>query len=327
MKKVGGEEERNRESKRRGRPTRAEQLGRQRAGSVGSISDSFKRKREEEEQEEERLRAEKEIFENFQKSRKVGRSPPQGKSEGKDNQQERSKEEDNMNKETEKIDKLMEIMLTVKKDTEDIKKELRREMKELREEWKKKQEEWERVKLNFEMRINELESKKDQNEEMKEKIREVLWKEEKRERREKRNNIVIKGADIPMKETPREAAEEIVKQNLQVEAPIEEAYWVRGRRGGSFMVVKFKEWQQKMEIMMKKNKLKGKRLFIDNDLTKKERDIQREIAQVARAEKEQGAQVKIGYKKLRVNEKIFKWKEEGGFEEAKFWSRRSSADL
>lgn len=62
-----------------------------------------------------------------------------------------------MNKETEKIDKLMEIMLTVKKDTEDIKKELRREMKELREEWKKKQEEWERVKLNFEMRINELE--------------------------------------------------------------------------------------------------------------------------------------------------------------------------
>lgn len=83
MKKVGGEEERNRESKRRGRPTRAEQLGRQRAGSVGSISDSFKRKREEEEQEEERLRAEKEIFENFQKSRKVGRSPPQEKVKGK----------------------------------------------------------------------------------------------------------------------------------------------------------------------------------------------------------------------------------------------------
>ena len=54
----GGEVQK--ETRRRGRPSLAEQLGRIRADSEGSILGSFKRKREGDE-EQDRLRAEKEI--------------------------------------------------------------------------------------------------------------------------------------------------------------------------------------------------------------------------------------------------------------------------
>jgi hypothetical protein len=42
----------------------------------------------------------------------------------------------------------------------------------------------------------------------------------------------------------------------------------------------------------------------ENDLTKKERDIREE----ANAEKENGNKVRIGYKKLTINKKIWTWK-------------------
>ena len=73
--------------------------------------------------------------------------------------------------------------------------------------------------------------------------------------------------------------------------------------------------------MLKKNTLKDKRLFIDNDLTKKEREIQKNIKDIAKAEREQGAKVKIGYRKVKINDKTFIWKEDGGLKEVNFWSR------
>ncbi|EFN60705.1 hypothetical protein EAG_07911 [Camponotus floridanus] len=73
MNKTGEGPERQKESKRKGRPTHAEHLGRQKANSFESIVDSFKRKREEKE---DRIRTEKELLEKFQKTRAVSRSPP-----------------------------------------------------------------------------------------------------------------------------------------------------------------------------------------------------------------------------------------------------------
>lgn len=49
----------------------------------------------------------------------------------------------------------------------------------------------------------------------------------------------------------------------------------------------------------------NKNLFIDNDLTWKERQMQKEIRMTAEAEREKGAKVRIGYRKLKVNEKQF----------------------
>lgn len=77
---------------------------------------------------------------------------------------------------------------------------------------------------------------------------------------------------------------------------------------------------------MRKKKLGNKKVYIDNNLTKKERRIQRELVEVAKTKRERGAIVKIGYQKLKVNEGIFKWKDEGEMKEVKFWRRQGPGD-
>lgn len=57
--------------------------------------------------------------------------------------------------------------------------------------------------------------------------------------------------------------------------------------------------------------MKGKNLFIDNDLTWKERQVQKEIRMAAEAEREKGTKVRISYRKLQVNEKQFVRKKKG----------------
>ncbi|XP_025269024.1 trichohyalin-like [Camponotus floridanus] len=316
MNKTGEGPERQKEPKRKGRPTHEEHLGRQRANSFESIVDSFKRKREEKE---DRIRTEKELLEKFQKTRAASRSPPTKRIEkaAEGTQEEKNtgnKEELDMDK----IDKLTEIILTIKNDTEEIKKEnkvIRQEIQDLKEEWKKKQEEWKKEKEIIVNRLKELETKEEQLEKKMARMIQLEEKEETRERRERRNNITLKGEDLSREGPPKRIIEQIMRQELQVEADVEEAYWIRREQRGGMLIAKLKSWQQKREILAKKSKLKGKKLYIDNDLTKKKRDVQKEIAEIAKLERERGNQVKIGYKKIMVNERTFKWKEGEGLKE------------
>ena len=171
-----------------------------------------------------------------------------------------------------------------------------------------------------------MEAKKDQAERLTERLEGLERKEEAREKRERRNNITLRGEDLPRKETPKDTVEYVLRHELQVEAEIEEAYWVgRGEKRG-LLIAKLKSWQQKRAVMLKKSTLKDKRLFIDNDLTKKEREIQKNIKDIAKAEREQGAKVKVGYRKVKINDKTFIWKEDGGLKEVNFWSRQSSVN-
>lgn len=143
MNKTEEDPERQKESKRKGRPTHAEHLGRQRANSFESIIDSFKRKREEEK---DKIRTEKELLEKFQKTRALSRSPPTKRIEkaAEGTEEEKSTKNENV-LDMDKIDKVTEIILTIKNNTDEIKKEnkvIRQKIQDLREEWKKKQEKW-----------------------------------------------------------------------------------------------------------------------------------------------------------------------------------------
>lgn len=68
-----------------------------------------------------------------------------------------------------------------------------------------------------------------------------------------------------------------------------------------------KNWESKQKIMREKYKLKGKDVFIEHDLTKEEREVQRQIREVARNSKKRGGITKIGYRKLRIDETWYKW--------------------
>ncbi|RLU18088.1 hypothetical protein DMN91_010331 [Ooceraea biroi] len=191
----------------------------------------------------------------------------------------------------------------------------------MREEWKRRQEEWVKEKI-IEERLNELETKEEQMEMMIARMKQLERKDDERERRERRNNIIMKGEGIPTEGSPKEIIKQTLRQELQIEADIEDAYWIKREQGRRMLVAKLGSWQQKKEILIKKSKMKGKKLYIDNDLTKKERDVQKEITGIVRTKRERGEEVKIGYKKLIANGKTFIWEEEEGMKEINFRTHR-----
>ncbi|XP_011858162.1 PREDICTED: beta-mannosyltransferase 2-like [Vollenhovia emeryi] len=95
-KQQGDKEDKKEDENRRkvkGRPTRAEELGKQRGrtDSLGSIKE-FLQKRKREEIEEETAKAEKEIIEKFSTLRKIDRSPPNKKEKEENKNMELKKE-------------------------------------------------------------------------------------------------------------------------------------------------------------------------------------------------------------------------------------------
>lgn len=59
--------------------------------------------------------------------------------------------------------------------------------------------------------------------------------------------------------------------------------------------------------MRSKNKLRGERIFIENDLTWEERSVQGEIARWVKEEKEKGRSIQIGTGRVKINGSWKKW--------------------
>jgi hypothetical protein len=48
-------------------------------------------------------------------------------------------------------------------------------------------------------------------------------------------------------------------------------------------------------------------MYIDDDLTKEERETQKKLRELAREERDRGKRVKIGYRKIQINGDWFRW--------------------
>lgn len=97
-----------------------------------------------------------------------------------------------------------------------------------------------------------------------------------RDKEERKNNIVIKGV---AQEAPKDIREgkrwlqNLMREKIKVECHIK-SY----RVSGPVVVAKIESEEKKKEIMMNKNRLKGERMFIENDLNWDERKIQEKIS-------------------------------------------------
>ena len=79
--------------------------------------------------------------------------------------------------------------------------------------------------------------------------------------------------------------------------------------GGGYLI-KLNNSIDKQTVMKNKYKLKNiveQRVFISDDMSKEEREIQAKIRVKAKEEKDKGQQVKIGFQKVIVNNDIWKW--------------------
>jgi len=139
------------------------------------------------------------------------------------------------------------------------------------------------------------------------KIEKIL---ERKERAERRRNIVVKGfkggdGDV-------EGKIKKVFNQIAVEVKIEEVREVKEGRGdwGGLAVVKLKSEEDKKEIMRKKRGLRGGNIWIGDDLTWKERQNRWRFREIVKVEEKKGAKVWIRENKALINGVWWFWDEE-----------------
>lgn len=124
-----------------------------------------------------------------------------------------------------------------------------------------------------------------------------------KEKEERRENIVIKGVDTDKRDL-KKWVKEFLEEKMEVEVEV-----ISCRKSGKVLVAKLKDWQMKKKVMENKHKLKGGRIFIENDLTWQERKTQEKIHKWVKEEREKGRDVKVGYARVRIGGNWRKWEE------------------
>lgn len=129
------------------------------------------------------------------------------------------------------------------------------------------------------------------------------WKFELKERENKKNNILIRGLDIGTYGIQiQEKVEEFLKGKLQVETEVKKVR-VMGRR--KIVQVQLKDWKDKKEIIRKKKNLGEERIFIEHDRTKRKREAQKRIVNIAN----KGREIMIRYMKIKIDNTWHSWNE------------------
>ena len=295
------------------------------------IEDYLKRGREEEEGDRIQAAEEEGAEWAFNKSRKIGRSPPV---------------ENRMSGIEELLRKMWEEMIIglaevndrgkeIRKEMEELKKEIKERDEGLRERWdgverrmdgmEKRVEELKEIKEGLggiEKRIGELEKQKvgreggserggrKEGRDMEERVREIEGKWERKEREERRRNAVIRGINLEGKEIEKTVVK--LLKDIWVEGEME---WIRelGTRkeeGEGMALVRMKEGAGKRELMLKKNKLKGRRERVEDDLTFEERRMQWMIRRVAEQEQQKGKRVRVSNRGIWIEKEWWEWDEQ-----------------
>lgn len=242
---------------------------------------------------------ERDDFPGFATSKKILRSPQQRKIQEERRAGESTKQSNGIGETGGKVDRdgseiaeIREIMKDMIKEFREMKKSLTEEMVELRKDFQRKKEEW-------------VEEKK----EMRDKIDSLEKYVERSEREKRRNNITIKGLEIKYEGETRTAVNQFLRTELKVEAKVGGVRTLNKGTQAELVVVEMESWDKKREIMQVKNRLKGKRIYIDDDLTRNEREIQKQIRSIAKEEILKGKKVKVGYRKITIEGECFIWDE------------------
>lgn len=274
---------------------------RNRSSSLPKLDDFWKRKREEVQEISE---SEKEIF---KKSKLLNRSPT--KPTDMDEvikqlkfltQQIGELKDDTTLKEIKEDQKeIKEDLQTIKKGNQDLRAEfqcLLKKNEDLQKEYKTDQAQWKKEKDVMKEKIEGLSSK----------VESLEAVAEKREREERKNNLIVRG-DIGLQKTARyeeikKKVEEICSKEMQIAVNVNYGRYIaiRGEKDGMWLI-KMNCFEDKIQVLKNKKKLGKKALFFESDLTKVEREIQWEIRKKAESERGKGNKVKIGYQKMQIN--------------------------
>ena len=164
------------------------------------------------------------------------------------------------------------------------------------------------IKLMREKHKVERDEWKKEKEELNERIKKLEFEKERKEREEKRKNIVIKGANFENYNLENEVCK-FLKEKIKVEVKIRKAYNIKTKENRKITIAEVENLEKKKEIMVNKKNLGSEKVFIDDDMTWKEREIQGKIRELAKKKKQEGCEVKVSYMKMYLNGKWLKWNE------------------
>lgn len=209
----------------------------------------------------------------------------------------------------ESMEKILAKLVEISRELKEIKesgKNLQKDNKDLRKELKMYQQKMEEENKELKWKVKTLE----------EKIKVIEDKEEQKEKKKRKNNIIIsEKLETNLKEDKQRMKEHIQKlcEKLSNEEVIvqDTEYIMTNAQGMDLVRVGIKTFEQKLSIMKNKYRLarNSDKIYIEDDFTKEERRIQSILRKKGKEEREKGNKVKIGYKKINVNSKWIKWED------------------
>lgn len=214
----------------------------------------------------------------FQRSKLVARTPP------KEEKEKTIQENGNM-------EEIKNMLMEIRTDIKGVKESMSQsneEVRKMREQMGTMQEEWKREKAVILEQLQRAE----------EKI-------EKLEKTNIRNNLIVTGVKTNRntEKNPRRAVEDMIESELNIKVKVKGAYQIGQER----YIVETECWEDKLQILIEKKNLKGKNIYIESEMTSKERKIQKIIRDIAREERSRGANVRVRFQKIIVNGKTMKW--------------------
>lgn len=130
-----------------------------------------------------------------------------------------------------------------------------------------------------------------------------IWMEEK-DKEDRHKNIVVKGLTWKEEGDRRKQVEEYIKKKLGVDCKLKKC-----KLSGKVIVANLASEEEKKEIKRNKYKLKGEKVFIENDLSWEERRVQEEMNKWVRKMRERGEEGKVGRGRVKIGGV---WKRWGG---------------
>ncbi|KAK9686975.1 hypothetical protein QE152_g36799 [Popillia japonica] len=108
------------------------------------------------------------------------------------------------------------------------------------------------------------------------------------------------------KEEIKTKVKQFIENELQVKVKTERVT----KLGERTYLMQMESAADKSKVMQNKSKLKGRegdKVFINDDLSKQDRDIQKIIRTRAQQERKDGKRIKIGFRKLYLRDEEWKW--------------------
>lgn len=133
------------------------------------------------------------------------------------------------------------------------------------------------------------------------------------ERNQKRPNIVITGYDPDTELSARESIEQLFREKVSADIGVASAYKVRMKTGTSKFIATMRSVDDKITVMKGKAKLQsddGKKIFVADDLIRKDEYIQFQARLFAKKAKLENKVAKVASKRVYVDNVAHIWDEE-----------------